>query len=288
MRPSILEYLQRHGWGLLANLVPTPGMVYTILLLVLAYGMVRRSRELQLDLPRLTTDRALESVLAAAVGAGIGTRLFYLLTSGAILRLDFITWFSPSTGTASWGAYLGGVLGLIAYARWRSLPPLRLLDAATSIAPLSEVIGRWSCFLAGDDFGRISNVPWAIRYPTESLAWKAHVARGEIERSALTSLPVHPVQFYLMVNAVVVLIIVTLVWRRWRRVPGVTTGAWLMAHGLTRFWWEFFRDPAAGGAESGLSVSQWTCIGFAGAGLAILLVQRRARLQQNQTSASAV
>lgn len=279
MRPAIVEWLHQHGWGAIAALVPTPGAVYTILVLVLAYGMVRRCRQLQPDLPQLTTDRALEAVLAAAVGAGIGTRFFYLLTTGELFDFQVRAWFSTSTGTASWGAYLGGVLGLIVYGAWRGLPPLRLLDAATSVAPLSEVIGRWSCFLAGDDFGRVSNVAWAVRYPAESLAWRAQVARGELDPLAPASLPVHPVQFYLMFNALLVFLIVTLVWRRWRWTPGVTMSAWMLAHGLTRFWWEFFRDPAAGGAATGLSVSQWSCIGFVGAGLIILVTRRLARPQ---------
>jgi phosphatidylglycerol:prolipoprotein diacylglycerol transferase len=277
VRPTVIEWLQQHGWGALAGLVPTAGAVYTILLLVLAYGMVRRCRELSAEIPALTVDRSLEAILASAIGAGIGTRLFYLLTSGALFDLPVRAWLSPATGTASWGAYLGGVLGLVAYGKWRGFPPVRLLDAATSVAPLSEVIGRWSCFLAGDDFGRVTGVSWGIHFPRESLAWRAQLARGEIESSAATSLPVHPMQFYLMFNAILVLVVVTLAWKRWRSSPGMTTGTWLLAHGATRFWWEFFRDPAAGGAKSLLSVSQWTCLAFVAAGLVILVAQNRAR-----------
>ncbi len=151
------------------------------------------------------------------------------------------------------------------------------LDMATSCAGLGDVIGRWACYLAGDDFGIVSAVPWAIRFPAESLAHQAHVSRGILDASAPWSLPVHPMQFYLMLNGLAVLVATTVVWRRSAHRPGVTTGAFLLLYGSTRFWWEFFRDPGGSGAMVFPSTSQWMCLLLVMGGGMLLVLRGRGR-----------
>ena len=31
--------------------------------------------------------------------------------------------------------------------------------------PLGQAVGRIGCFMAGDDYGRPTSVPWAVRFP---------------------------------------------------------------------------------------------------------------------------
>ncbi len=267
MRPLIVTRLVDAGFGWLGPLVPTDGAVYAILFVALIILFLRRAAML-----RLPAEDALATALAGGIGAAIGTRLFYLLSTGAILHTTPLQWLDASRGTASWGAYLGAVLG-VAIATVRSGRMWTWLDLGASCAALGEVIGRWGCWLAGDDFGRVTGVAWGIRFPAGSPAYQVHAARGLLAADASTSLPVHPLQFYLMFNALVVLIVTTLIWRRWRIRPGLTFGAFLILHGATRFWWEFLRDPAAGGAHGLLSTSQWTCAALV-AGGAVLLRRR--------------
>ncbi len=268
MRPLLVAKLIGSGWAWLAPLVPTDGAVYAVLFVALSLLFLRRSASI--GLPQETSLAALLSGAAVAI---IGTRLFYLVTTGALFRTGPADWLDLGGGTASWGAYLGAIVGLAAYCRISGAPFWITLDVGASCAGLSEVIGRWACLMAGDDFGRITAVPWSIRFPSGSPAFRAHSARGLLESTAGASLPVHPLQFYLMLNAALVLALTTMVWHRWRERPGVTLAAFLLLHGSTRFWWEFLRDPAAGGASGALSVSQWTCLGMAAAGL--VLVWRR-------------
>ena len=233
----------------------TPGFVYALVFVALALLFYRRS--LASGVPPGT---ALEVLLAGAAGAAIGTRLFHLVVSGDILRLPVSAWADTSQGTASWGAYLGGIAGVAAYAALTRVSPLPHLDVATSCAGLGDVIGRWACYLAGDDFGTVTSVPWAIQFPSGSLAHQAHVSRGLLDIGAPASLPVHPMQFYLMFNGLVVFLVTTAVWRRSRHRPGVTAAAFLLLYGSTRFWWEFFRDPGGRGAMVFPSTSQWMCM----------------------------
>ena len=70
------------------------------------------------------------------------------------------------------------------------------------------------------------------------------------------------------------LLVVTALWRRTRDRPGFTFAIYLVLYGASRFGWEFFRDPAAGGADGGLSSSQWMCVGYVVVGAVLLLLRQ--------------
>jgi phosphatidylglycerol:prolipoprotein diacylglycerol transferase len=261
VRPTLQAFLAEHGLSVLAWLVPTPGVAYAAMFLALVGLFVHRMRAVGVPFAR-----TLDAVVAAAAGALVGTRLYWLILSGDVLRLNPLEWVTSTRGTASWGAYVGVTLALLLYLRVTRQRPWPHLDAAASCAPLGTVVGRLACFLEGDDFGRLSSLPWAVTFPRGSLAFYAHL-RGElIPHGSEQSLPVHPLQLYLSANAAVVFLIVSAVWRRSHDRPGRAVAAYFLAYGATRFLWEFLRDPAAGGATGGLSTSQWMCLTFVAAG----------------------
>ena len=261
MRPHLLAFLESHGLGSIGFLIPTPGIVWSMALIVLVTLYVRRSTRWG-----LSVDHALWSAAVATVAGVIGARLYYLLNSGAILHTTPAEWIS-SGETGSWGVYLGAILGIGIYFRRARIAAWPHWDTLASCLALSTCIGRCACFLEGCDFGRITSLPWAVQFPSGSHAHVAHVAQGMLSPSAALSLPVHPYQLYLSVSALLVFVVVTWVWRRWRTTPGVTLATWLALYGASRFLWGFLRDPAAGGAVGTLSSSQWMCLlllGFAG------------------------
>lgn len=179
---------------------------------------------------------------------------------------------SRSQSTASWGAYLGGLSGALAYGRYASGPASIFVDALASCAALGSFIGRWSCLLYGDDFGKPSALPWAIRFPPGSLPFQAQVTEGTLESTAAWSLPVHPMQLYLMAVALLVFIGTTWDWARFRNVSWSTLGAYFLLEGSLRLPAEFFRAPAAGGSLTFGSTSQIMCVIFLMVGSALLMV----------------
>lgn len=219
--------------------------------------------------------QALEAVLVGAIGALIFTRVFFLVTRTRFWELSLLELIDGSRGTASWGAYLGAAIGLACYALLQRGNPLSLMDTAASTAALSCVVGRWSCFLLGDDFGRVTSLPWGIHYPAGSLAWKAHVQRGLIEPSATSSLAVHPNQILLSGAALLTFLATTWYWRGHRHEQGRTLATFLLLYGATRFPIEFLRDPSAGGAAGLLSHSQYMCLAFIAIGLGLHAVLPR-------------
>ena len=270
MYPAIIAWLKAGPLPWLAFLVPKPGLLYAVVLLVCGAVFVRRIKRTGLD-----ADRALEALLAAAVGALVGTRLFYLVTRTRFWEMSPAQLIDGRQGTASWGAYLGAFLGLILYARWRKYQVLTLTDAATSTGPLACFIGRWNCLLAGDDFGRVTTWAWGIRYPAGSLPWHAQRKSGLIDANAAWSLPVHPNQIVQGLTSLVVFVIISVYWYRHHDQPGRTTALFLMLYGAGRFVVEFLRDPAAGGAVGLLSHSQYMCLAFMATGAVLWWWLRR-------------
>ncbi len=270
MYPAIVEWLRNSPMPWLAWLVPIPGLMHAMVLVAVGGLFLRRARYTGLG-----RQLALEAALAGAVGALVFTRVFYLLTRTRFWEVPLGELIDGSRGTASWGAYLGAALGLTAYAWLIRTNPLRLLDTAASVAALSCVVGRWNCFLIGDDFGRVTSLPWGIRYPVGSPAWRVHLRRGLIDADAGWSLPVHPNQILLSAAALVAFLVTSAYWRRHRDAPGRTLATFFLAYGALRFPVEFLRDPAAGGAAGLLSHSQYMCIGFVAAGLLMHRLFRR-------------
>src|SRR5439155_7360558 len=131
-----------------------------------------------------------------------------------------------SRGGLSWfGGLMGGVGTGLWMLRRRRVPVIAALSAATPALAVGHAIGRIGCFLVGDDYGRPSNLPWAVAFP-----------RG----LPPTDVPVHPTQLYEMFA----LFIVAWLLIRWRRhgVPdGVVLGRYLILAGTIRFAIEFIR-----------------------------------------------
>lgn len=131
-----------------------------------------------------------------------------------------------SRGGMSWFGGLAGGVGTALVVMWRQrMPIIPTLAAATPALAIGHAIGRIGCFLVGDDYGRPSDVPWAVAFP-----------RG----LPPTDVPVHPTQLYeaIALAAVAWLLI------RWRRrnVPdAVVLGRYLVLAGSIRFAIEFIR-----------------------------------------------
>jgi phosphatidylglycerol:prolipoprotein diacylglycerol transferase len=185
--------------------------------------------------------------------------MYHVLGAGTGIGIDPHVLFTRD-GSGSWGGYLGGLVGMWAYLRLTRASTLPYLDIAPVAALLAPAIGRWGCLFAGCDFGRVTSVPWAIHYPQGSPAYQTHMAISELPFDATQSLGVHPLPIYLSLNALFLFLVLTAIWRRTEHRPGITLAAAWILYGSSRFFWEFLRDPAAGGASSGLSLPQWMAV----------------------------
>jgi phosphatidylglycerol:prolipoprotein diacylglycerol transferase len=131
-----------------------------------------------------------------------------------------------SRGGMSWfGGFAGGVLTALIVMRRMRLPIVPALAASTPALAIGHAIGRIGCFLVGDDYGRPSDVPWAVAF-----------------RKGLppTDVPVHPTQLYEMA-ALFVVAWLLIRWRRHGTRDAVIIGRYLVLAGSIRFAIEFIR-----------------------------------------------
>ena len=177
-------------------------------------------------LRRDAVDAAVTGVLGGLVGAKL---LWSIEFIGEAPLADLVF----SRGGLSW---FGGLIGGIGTGLWmlrrQKVPMVPALAAATPGLAFGHAIGRVGCFLVGDDYGRPSDLPWAVAFP---------------EGLPPTTIPVHPTQLY-ETFALVAIGWALISWRRRRVADTIVLGRYFVLAGLARFLIEFVRvnEPVVG------------------------------------------
>jgi phosphatidylglycerol:prolipoprotein diacylglycerol transferase len=171
-------------------------------------------------------DDATNAAVAGVIGGLAGAKLIWsieFLRTGSFWDLVF------SRGGLSWfGGFAGGIgTGLWTLHRYR-VPLIRGFAAATPALAVGHAIGRIGCFLVGDDYGRPSDLPWAVAFP---------MGRPP------TEMPVHPTQLYESA-ALGVLAWFLFRWRRTALPDRNVLARYLISAGAIRFLIEFVRVNA--------------------------------------------
>jgi phosphatidylglycerol:prolipoprotein diacylglycerol transferase len=188
----------------------------------LAAGAVVARRFAELGKP---VDWAYEMTFAALLGGLVGARVYYLAENWSDVSDDVLGNIFSGSGLVWYGGAIGGALAVFAWAWWRGFLSLALLDLAAVPLALGYAIGRVGCQLSGDgDYGRASDLPWAMSYP---------------EGTVPTTEEVHPTPIY---ETLAMGLIAWLLWQwRDRFRPGVLFAFYLVFSGLERFLVEFVR-----------------------------------------------
>jgi phosphatidylglycerol:prolipoprotein diacylglycerol transferase len=207
-------------------------------------------------------EEATNAAVAGVIGGLLGAKLLWTAEHAAeepILSLLL------SRGGMSWfGGFVGGIVAGLLVMRRQRLPIVTTLAAATPGLAFGHAIGRIGCFLVGDDYGRPSDLPWAVAFP---------------QGLPPTYVPVHPTQLYEMLA----LLVVGTLLIRWRR-EGVSDqavlGRYLLLAGAVRFAIEFVRVNVR-------VLGPFTLAHLVSAGLAIVGLVIRARAPRRAPVAAA-
>lgn len=188
--------------------------------------------------------------------------------------------FSMSVLTSA-GDFYGGFIGaLIASAiLFRLNPGLPFWCAADVCGPaiaLGQAIGRIGCFMAGDDYGRPTEVPWAVTFTDPDAATIGGAPLG---------VPLHPVQLYESIVCLLLFAALVRIGRR-KRFDGEVILAYTLLYAIARFILEFFRGDADRGFMFGglLSTSQFIAAILGPAALALWLIRRQTRTRAHGPS----
>jgi len=237
MRPRINEFISSVlDSSTIFYLIPSGITIYFVAVSVATWLYLRRCNK-----SGLNSSQAAIAAMLAIIGGLAGARIYYLLHhyDYALRHREVI--FRFGAGIASWGAYIGGLSLFVLYLRNRKQDVLRYLDILASVLGLGPFLLRWACFLNGCCYGTPTDLPWAVRYPVNSFAWRSHLEAGLVSSGDVYSLPVHPVQLYLSLLGLFCLVITSLFWKRFAGYRGATFLFYWFIYGISRFLFEFLR-----------------------------------------------
>jgi phosphatidylglycerol:prolipoprotein diacylglycerol transferase len=181
-------------------------------------------------------ERAIDTLVGyLVVGMFLGARLVYVFVYDpahyAADPLDAIAvWHG---GLSFHGAVLGMMTASVVFARRHRIPFWTVADTIALSGTPGLFFGRIGNFINAELYGRPTNVPWAMVFPTDPLR-----------------VPRHPSQLYEAVCEGLVLFLVMRTLERtsmrqgWYR-PGLLAAAFLIGYGVVRFSLEFTRQPDA-------------------------------------------
>jgi phosphatidylglycerol:prolipoprotein diacylglycerol transferase len=244
------------------------GLMLMVAFLMGGWLIARQLRE-----NKLKEDYAADMVAAAVIGGIIGAKLWYVALTrdpGALFSRGGLVWY---------GGLIGGALAVILNS-WRLRVPLRwTMQLAAPALAAAYALGRVGCFLVNDDYGRPSNLPWAVKFPEglpPSTAGNLHHLFGVAVPAGVdpsTVLAVHPTQLYEVAAMLVAFAILWALRKRGRPI-GWLFGLYLAFAGVERFLVEIVRakDDRFLGP---FTLAQFTSVIVLLIGVALLIAWRR-------------
>lgn len=183
------------------------------------------------DLP-ITKINLEDLVFYVTLGIILGGRIGYVLFYGTDLFLQnpleiFAIWHG---GMSFHGGILGVIIAIYLCSKKIKYPFLGLTDLVALYTPIGIFLGRLANFANDELWGRITNVSWAIRFPSGGY------------------LPRHPSQLYeAFSEGLLMFIALNLLWKIQfvRQNKGFISGAFLSLYSLFRIIMEQFREPDA-------------------------------------------
>ncbi|MCY4543265.1 MAG: prolipoprotein diacylglyceryl transferase [Rhodobacteraceae bacterium] len=186
------------------------------------------------------TPRQLEALLTwIIIGTVLGGRLGFVLMYQPQHYIQ-----NPEQALMIWqggmsfhGGLVGNITATIVYCRLQKMPILQVLDGVSIVVTPGLFLGRLANFVNSELYGRPSEAPWAVVFPSGPATicpdfWQTACAR-------------HPSQIYEAVAEGLILgsVMIWCAYRAgWLRTPGRTGGLFLAIYGFVRFLVEFVRE----------------------------------------------
>lgn len=175
--------------------------------------------------------KALEDVVVWIIlGVVLGGRLGYVLFYQPAYYWEhpgqiFHVW---EGGMSFHGGFLGVLVATWLFCKKHQFRFFRVIDLFACATPIGLLLGRLANFINGELYGRASDVPWAVMFPSGGM------------------IPRHPSQLYeaALEGLVLFAVLAYFAWRtRALAMPRMMSGIFLMGYGLSRIIVEFFREP---------------------------------------------
>lgn len=188
---------------------------------------------------------AINTTLIGLIAGFVGARLLHVIYEAPTvymkdLRLVFEVWRG---GFVYYGGLITGVAVAYSYLKKRTLHVDRWLDRASLPLGLAYAVGRIGCFFNGCCYGRVCELPWAVKFPS-------HIGFG------MALLPRHPTQLYATILEMIAIFTLLYLEKRRRFTwQGQLFWTWLSLHAVNRIIMEYWRDDDRGFIIGRFSIS---------------------------------
>ena len=205
-----------------------------------------------------TPEMVSDFVFYVAVGVILGGRLGYALFYNFAYYLSYpIEILYVWTGGMSFhGGLIGVAIAVFLFARKVDKHLLEVGDFIAAVAGLGLAFGRLANFINEELWGRVTDVPWAVVFPSA----------GALAR--------HPSQLYQMLLEGLLLFALLWIYTGKPRPLGRASGYFLLGYSVFRFFVEFYREPdnhLGFVALDWLTMGQLLCIPMFAVGLWIVI-----------------
>ena len=188
-----------------------------------ALGYYRAKRSDGYWNPEWMSDLIFYIAIGIVLGGRIGYMLFYDL--GPLIQKPWIIFQIWDGGMSFHGGLIGVIIAMWIFARKIQRPWIKVMDFVTPLVPIGLGAGRIGNFINGELWGRITDVPWAMVFPSGG------------------PLPRHPSMLYEFFLEGVVMFVVLWIYSSKQRYPGRVSALFLLLYGVFRFLIEFVRQP---------------------------------------------
>ena len=162
------------------------------------------------------------AIIGVILGGRIGYMLFY--QTSIIFSNPLSIFFIWKGGMSFHGGLIGIIISIFLYSKKKSINFFQLSDLVSNVAPIGLFFGRLANFINVELYGRVTEFPFAIIYPT------------------IDQLPRHPSQLYEALFEGIILFFILNFFRKKNKL-GLVTSLFLIFYSLFRITIEFFREP---------------------------------------------
>lgn len=189
--------------------------------------------------PREMDDVLFYGVLGVILGGRLGYVLFY--KPGYYLEHPLETFYVWQGGMSFHGGFLGVLVAMVLFARKSGKTWLGVMDFLAPLVPPGLAAGRLGNFINAELWGRQTDVPWAMVFPS------------------VDNVPRHPSQLYEFALEGVVLFALLWWYSKTPRPAGAVSALFLIGYGVARFVVEYSREPDSflGILAFGFTMGQW-------------------------------
>jgi len=170
-------------------------------------------------------------IFYGAVGVVIGGRIGYMLfyNFSSLLSDPLSLFYVWQGGMSFHGGFLGVILAVYLFSRKTQKPVFKVLDFVAPLVPIGLAAGRLGNFIGAELYGRVTEVPWGMVFPTDPFA-----------------LVRHPSQLYQAGLEGFTLFIIIWIYSTKPRPTFAVSGLFCLGYGVFRSFVEFFREPDDG------------------------------------------